>query len=209
MNTTEPNELIGPKELSDELIRHRLITAATDNRLAIWQEHVKFKSRLGFDCEPHICDSCFRLASALGRRDMVGFEEEGFGGELLVEMLGPAVIGGSRSVVRLLQYWQDLSPNPSDQPILEIQNLVQGLLEARIDLQGVITLFQSMKKKVESDSTQDDRLRLTGELVLFESFVDDVDRLINEHEELAGFHYHHTANRYLDATTMVAYGETQ
>ena len=80
--------------MSDELIRHRLVTAATDNRLASWQDQVKFKAKLGFESEPRISDSCFRLAAALGRRDMVGFDEEGFAGELPIEMLGPAVIGG-------------------------------------------------------------------------------------------------------------------
>ncbi len=175
---------VGPVDLITDEIRRQLSCALSDAALSLWQQEYSGVDHC-FDASPAIEIACYRLAEALGRRDLFGFVFAEFEGDLPDCMLAPAINGGLRSVSETLRHWCDLLPDVWDRSFIEIYDLMEDLLDQRLSLHAASRLFAEMlPASIEPQSYSDDQLRVRGQLVVFNSYLEDMDRLIDENQEL-------------------------
>ncbi|MCA9158907.1 MAG: hypothetical protein KDA72_11300 [Planctomycetales bacterium] len=63
--------------------------------------------------------------------------------------------------------------------------MMEDLLDQRLSLHAVCRLFSEMLPAlIEPQSYSDDQLRVRGQLVVFNSYIEDMDRLIDENHEV-------------------------
>lgn len=170
---------IGPRDLTINDTLRRIAFALADQKLADWQMQGEDEA-YRLESDKNIQDACYELATAIGRRDLFEIRVDHAAGGLPISMLAPAIQGGLRYIIQLLEYWPGQIELISDCTEIELIDSARGLLESRLGLEAAMRLFSELIPPRNPERFDAMHARIRSDYIVLESLSRDWDELLDE-----------------------------